>query len=119
MPSFNVAGRSRSTTSCNVTGLQVRPDLPALPNLFRTSNQAVDPSEKYQCTGAPTFDDGLRQFDHRSMGITGWLGTPDGSVSSVGVPPLGTLSVPTVVLSMSCHARLSATAKHPIRTKAR
>ena len=47
------AGRSRSTTSCNVTGLQVRPDLPALPNLFRTSNQAVDPSEKYQCTGAP------------------------------------------------------------------
>ena len=37
------AGRSRSTTSCNVTGLQVRPDLPALPKLFRTSNQAVDP----------------------------------------------------------------------------
>ena len=42
------AGRSRPTTFCNVTGLQVRPDPPALPKLFRTSNQAVDPSEKYQ-----------------------------------------------------------------------
>src|SRR5271165_6648 len=47
------AGRPRSTTSCNVTGLQVRPNLPALPKLFGTSSQAVDPSEKYQCTGAP------------------------------------------------------------------
>ncbi len=37
------AGRSRSTTSCNVTGLQVRPDPPALPKLFRTSSEAVDP----------------------------------------------------------------------------
>ena len=37
------AGRPRSTTSCNVTGLQVRPNLPALPKLFRTSSQAVDP----------------------------------------------------------------------------
>ena len=37
------AGRSRSTTSYNVTGLQVRPNLPALPKLFRTSSQAVDP----------------------------------------------------------------------------
>ena len=46
------AGRSRSTTSRNATGLQVRPNLPALPKLFGTSNQAVDPSEKYQCSGA-------------------------------------------------------------------
>ena len=37
------AGRVRSTTFCNATGLQVRPNLPALPKLFRTSNQAVDP----------------------------------------------------------------------------
>ena len=37
------AGGSRPTTSCNVTGLQVRPNPPALPKLFGTSNQAVDP----------------------------------------------------------------------------
>src|ERR1700685_2454702 len=49
----SAAGWSRSTTFCNVTGLQVRPNPPALPKLFGTSNQAVDPSEKYQCTGAP------------------------------------------------------------------
>ena len=44
----SAAGGSRPTTFCNVTGLQVRPDRPALPKLFGTSNQAVDPSEKYQ-----------------------------------------------------------------------
>ena len=39
----SAAGRSRPTTFCNVTGLRVRPNPPALPKLFRTSNQAVDP----------------------------------------------------------------------------
>ena len=45
------AGRSRSTTSCNVTGLQVRPNPPALPKLFRTSSQAVDPQRSINEVG--------------------------------------------------------------------
>src|ERR1700677_580194 len=67
----SAAGWSRSTTFRNVTGLQVRPDLPALPKLFRTSNQAVDPSEKYQCTGAGTTTQSLVQScgeSHRAEG---------------------------------------------------
>ena len=45
------AGRPRLTTCCNVTGLQVRPDRPALPKLFRTSNQAVDPQRSINVLG--------------------------------------------------------------------
>ena len=47
------AGRTRSTTSCNVTGLQVRPNPPALPKLIRTSNQAVDPQRSINVLGHP------------------------------------------------------------------
>ena len=45
------AGRPRSTTFCNVTGLQVRPNLPALPKLFGTSTQAVDPQRSINVLG--------------------------------------------------------------------
>ena len=45
------AGGPRPTTSCNVTGLQVRPNPPALPKLFRTSNQAVDPQRSINEVG--------------------------------------------------------------------
>jgi Clp amino terminal domain, pathogenicity island component len=40
------------TTSGDATALQVRPNLPATPKLLGTMGQAVDPSEKYQWTGA-------------------------------------------------------------------
>ena len=45
------AGRSRSTTFCNVTGLRVRPNPPALPKLLGTSNQAVDPQRSINEVG--------------------------------------------------------------------
>ena len=53
------AGRSRSTTSCNVTGLQVRPNLPALPKLFGTSSQAVDPQRSINVRGHSRLVDGM------------------------------------------------------------
>jgi hypothetical protein len=56
-------GWSRSTTSCNVTRFQVRPDPPALPKLFGTSNQAVDPQRSINTTGAAHLANDL--FDHQ------------------------------------------------------
>ena len=45
------AGRTRSTTLESVTGLQVRPNPPALPKLFGTSSQAVDPQRSINEVG--------------------------------------------------------------------
>ncbi len=47
------------------------------------------------------------------------LPLPEWSAIPPGVSAVGTISVPTAVISMSCHARLSATAKHPMITKER
>jgi hypothetical protein len=43
-------GRARPKTP---QGLRVRPNLPVLPKLFRTSSQAVDPSGHCHCYGTP------------------------------------------------------------------
>src|SRR5665213_703539 len=45
------AGGPRPTTSCDVTGLQVRPNPPALPKLFKTSSKAVDPQRSINVRG--------------------------------------------------------------------
>ena len=47
--------KARSTTFCNVARFQVRPDLPALPKLFRTSCEAVDPQRSINEVGHHLF----------------------------------------------------------------
>ena len=49
------AGWSRSTTSRNVTGLQVRPD--RSPEVIQDQQSSGGPSEKYQCTGTRRSND--------------------------------------------------------------
>jgi hypothetical protein len=44
-------GESRSTTPEGVTGLRVGPNLPVLPKLLGTSNQAVDPQRSINVLG--------------------------------------------------------------------
>ena len=49
------AGGTRSTTPEGVTGLQVRPNPPALPKLFGTSSHAVDSQRSINERGHPSF----------------------------------------------------------------
>ena len=120
------AGRPRSTTSCNVTGLQVRPNLPALPKLFGTSSQAVDPQRSINVRGHPspvasaTHSARLRtkapmtslagSVDHRRQ--------PD-ERRRVGHGASRSKNIGHAGGSESCHARIACTAGDGYRSEAR
>ena len=53
MPLSMCGWKASADDVLNVTGLQVRPNLPALPKLFQDQQSSGGPLEKYQCTGIP------------------------------------------------------------------
>src|ERR1700692_4006874 len=64
-------GGIRPTTSCNVTGLQVRPNPPALPKLLGTSSKAVDPQRSINGLGHPGIDTSWSRDEARAAAFDG------------------------------------------------